>query len=137
MDNIVYMMSQGSDLGKACREILNTDPVDAYITRYDYDDLITETVYHMREGETSDVIFSKGVYVIFNVVNAYDEQRSEENKEKILRMKQKEQIGVICRESGLDLYSELHEDRWDAVTMDDSVSFSSPSFIEVYYDVFK
>lgn len=80
---------------------------------------VEKTAFSLDNDQISDVIEADDGYYIIKCVNKYDENLSEANKKKILKKRKDNVLNDILKEQYDDYYSELNDDLWKTIKIQD------------------
>ena len=110
--------------------------IERNLARGEYPEVVDNVVFHLDNGEESDMITTEQGYYFIKCLNKFDEELTEANKENIIVKRRKEQFDDKYIEFVETSQFELNESVWDDIKVDTSGDIKTSSFFEVYEKYF-
>lgn len=125
-------LESGSDFSSLASTYNEEENAEVYVSRGTLPEEVESVVFHLGNQERSDMIAVDNGYYFVKCLDKYVEDQTEENKQKIIVQRRKEQfenvLGTFIEKSDF----ELNEDVWNGMELDISGAIKTDSFFEVY-----
>lgn len=123
-------LDAGNDIQLVAKKYSTDKKTSVTIDKSSWPDEVVSTAFDLEDGEYSVPVKSGNSLYIIYCVSKYDEEKSEENRDKIIdSRKQKVLDGIISAQNKKD-YSSIDQDEWKSVTKSLDDKITTDSFFE-------
>lgn len=114
-----------------------TSIVEKHLARGEYPKEVDKVAFYMDNDEISSMISTDEGYYFIKCLNKFEKKLTEENKEKIIVKRRKEQFDDKFVEFVENSDFNINKKNWERIHIDTSGDITTESFFEVYNKYFK
>ena len=129
-------LKKGEDFATVASNYNEAKAIEIYLARGDYAQAVDDVAFHLNEEEQSGMITTEDGYYFIKCLDKYVEDKTEENKEKIVIKRRKEQFDDVFQEFIENSEYEINTKLWDEVKVDTSGNIKTKSFFSLYEKYF-
>ncbi|MBE5890917.1 MAG: peptidyl-prolyl cis-trans isomerase [Lachnospiraceae bacterium] len=108
------------------------DSLDVFIARGEYPQEVEDVVFSLDDDEESGMIETSEGYYFVKVINKFDEEKTEENIEKIRVQKQKAQFDDSYDAFISEAVYHFNSDVWESISIDSDYELETSTFFSKY-----
>lgn len=132
-DQIEAALTQGNSFERLAAEYNEASDDIVYVTRHDFSDETQQNqVFSLQNGAYSPVLENRGKYYIYNCINNFEQQRTEENKDTVLERRKLEAVKSVYDAYVKRDAAKLNQKTWEKVSLESDSELTSQDFFEVY-----
>lgn len=128
-------LKAGNDIQVVAKKYSTEKKTSVTIDRNSWSSAVVKTAFELGDGEFSDAVTDgDSIYIIY-CVSKYDEDRSEENRKKIIQERKEKVLDRIISAQNKEDYSSFDPDLWNSLTGSVDEKVTTDSFFECMPDI--
>ncbi len=127
-------MAEGADFASLARSYSEEETVERQIGRGESDKTYEDIVFWLEEGQVSDVIMQDGRYYIVKVIDDYDEQATQERKDRLALQRKNQAFRRIYDEFAARTRVEIESGIWDGPVIHEGEDSTTTAFFTMYQE---
>ncbi|MCD8222053.1 MAG: peptidylprolyl isomerase [Clostridiales bacterium] len=127
-------MAEGADFVSLARSYSEEETVERQVGRGESDKTYEDIVFWLEEGQVSDVIMQDGRYYIVKVIDDYDEQATQERKDRLALQRKNQAFRRIYDEFAARTRVEIESGIWDGPVIHEGEDSTTTAFFTMYQE---
>ncbi len=128
------VMAEGADFASLARTYSEEETVERQVGRGESEKDYEDIVFWLEEGQISDVIEQDGRYSIVKVIDDYDEEATQERKDRLALQRKNQAFRRIYDEFAARSQTEIESRIWDGSVIHEGEASTTTAFFTMYQE---
>ncbi|MCC8127087.1 MAG: peptidylprolyl isomerase [Clostridiales bacterium] len=128
------VMAEGADFASLARSYSEEETVERQVGRGESEKDYEDIVFWLEEGQISDVIEQDGRYYVVKVIDDYDEEATQERKDRLALQRKNQAFRRIYDEFAVRSQAEIESRIWDGSVIHEGEDSTTTAFFTMYQE---